>query len=99
MRLPKVSESALPAWAMSNDVFFDGIVLQEIEGKGFGVVTEKELPSEDKLDIQPLLRVPQALILSAKALTEHARVDGHFRELLAAAGGVVSHVWLSFSVS
>jgi hypothetical protein len=96
MKLTEVSISALPAWAKLNDVFFYDISVHDIEGKGFGLIADQPLSSEYVFDMPVLLRVPKELILSKEAIEEHARVDKHFRELLAAAGGVVRLEYLVF---
>jgi hypothetical protein len=91
MRRAELPITALPAWTKLNNVIFNDISVDDMEGKGFGLLADRPLSSEDAFDIPVLLRVPKDLILSAEAVGEHARVDGEFRLLLAAAGGVVGH--------
>jgi hypothetical protein len=91
MRRAELPITALPAWTKLNNVIFNDISVDDMEGKGFGLLADRPLSSEDAFDIPVLLRVPKDLILSAGAVGEHARVDGEFRQLLAAAGGVVGH--------
>lgn len=92
MRRTELSVSALPAWAKLNDVVFYDIGVKDIETKGFGLVAERVLSSEEAFDVPALLRLPKDLVLSAETIQEHSKVDKHFRELLSAAGGVVGHV-------
>jgi hypothetical protein len=89
MRRTKLPISALPAWCKLNDVTFIDTAVAEIEGKGFGLITERSLSSQDTFDTPTLLLVPSDLILSAAAIEEHAKADHHFRQLLDTAGGKV----------
>ena len=89
MRRTELPISALPAWAKLNDVIFYDISVHDIEGKGYGLVADRSLSSEDAFDMPVLLHIPKDLILSKEVVEEHARVDKDFRGLLAAAGGVV----------
>jgi len=89
MRRAELPITAIPAWMKLNDVIFYDVSVHGIEGKGSGLLADRPLSSEDTFDMPVLLRVPKDLILSAEAVEEHARVDKDFRELLAAAGGVV----------
>jgi len=81
--------SALPAWCKLNDATFLDTSVQYLEGKGFGILTERALSSEDTFEVPTLLLIPHSLVLSAEAIEEHAKVDQHFRQLLDAAGGKV----------
>lgn len=90
MRRTKLHISALPAWCKLNDVTFIDTTVKETEGKGSGLVTERDLSSQDTFDTPALLLIPHDLILSAEAIEEHAKVDHHFRHLLDAAGGKVN---------
>jgi hypothetical protein len=89
MRRTKLPISALPAWCKLNDLTFLDTAVTEIAGKGFGLVTERRLSSQDTFDTPTLLLVPNDLVLSTSAIEEHAKVDHHFRQLLDAAGGKV----------
>ncbi|KAF7556229.1 hypothetical protein G7046_g6370 [Stylonectria norvegica] len=79
---PQLSIDAFPAWARLNNVDFGHAQLQETEGKGLGLVVEKDLRSGDG----PLLRIPHDLVLSAAAVEDYAKVDQNFRQLLEVAG-------------
>lgn len=92
MRRTELSISALPAWAKLNEALFYDIRVENIEGRGLGLVAERSLTSEETFDVPILLRIPRDLVLSAETIVEHTRVDKHFRELLSAAGGAVGHV-------
>ncbi|TVY82333.1 SET domain-containing protein [Lachnellula suecica] len=88
MRREHLPTAALPAWSKLNDVSFIDISVQDLgDAKGSGLVTSRALSSKDTYDIPTLLTIPHDLVLSAEAIEEHAKVDLHFRELLAAAGG------------
>jgi hypothetical protein len=89
MRRAELPISALPAWTKLNDVVFYDISVHPVEGKGFGFLADRTLSSEETFDRPVLLRIPKDLILSAKAVKEHARVDKDFNKLLISAGGVV----------
>lgn len=90
MRRSQLPITALPAWSKLNDATFIDITVQDLgEAKGFGLATERALSSEETFDVPTLLIVPHELILSAKAIEEHAKVDHHFKQLLEAAGGTV----------
>jgi hypothetical protein len=99
MRRAELPITALPAWAKLNDVIFSDISVQGIEGKGFGLIADQPLSSEDAFDLPVLLRVPKDLILSTATVEEHSLVDKDFGELLAAAGGVVRNNDLPCHVS
>lgn len=60
--------------------------------RGFTLVADKPLSSAETSDLPTLLSIPSDLVLSAATVEEHAKVDGHFRELLDAAGGLVRHL-------
>jgi hypothetical protein len=88
--------TALPAWSKLNDVSFIDIEVQELpESKGFGLVSSRNLSSEDTYDIPTLLEIPRDLVLSAEAVEEWAKADGNFKELLGAAGGKVLTAFLT----
>jgi len=84
--------SALPAWCKLNDATFLDTSVQNLQGRGFGIVTERTLSSEDTFDVPNLLLIPHDLILSAEAIEEHTKVDQHFHQLLDVAGGKVCSV-------
>ncbi|KAG9249005.1 SET domain-containing protein [Calycina marina] len=79
--------TALPAFCKLADVTFLGAVVRELDGRGFGLVADRTLSSEDTCEVSNLLLVPHDLILSAAFIEEHAKVDHHLRELLDVAGG------------
>jgi hypothetical protein len=99
MRRTELPIAALPAWTKFNDVIFYNTNVHDIEGKGFGLVADRPLSSEDSFDMPVLLRVPKDLILSAEAIEQYVQVDKDFRELLTAAGGVVRNNNLTCHVS
>lgn len=101
----QLSIDAFPAWARLNDVDFTHVKLQETEGKGFGLVAEKDLNEKEKESgdgdakdgkspsketATALVRIPHDLVLSAAAVEEYAKVDQNFRQLLEIAGHQVN---------
>jgi hypothetical protein len=90
MRRATLPISALPAWCKLNDVTFLDIAVKELGFRGFGLITERGLSSEDTFEIPTLLLVPHDLVLSAEAVEEHGKVDHHFKQLVDAAGKNVS---------
>ncbi|KAK3378072.1 hypothetical protein B0H63DRAFT_235563 [Podospora didyma] len=84
---PKISIGDLPAWAHLNSIAFSNIKVAKSEGKGYGVICERDLTSpQDSLDTPALLTVPHDLILNAAAVEEYAKEDRTFRQLLDAVG-------------
>jgi hypothetical protein len=80
--------TALPAWSKLNDVTFLDIHVSSLSpSKGFGLVTERALSSENVVEKPTLMIVPKDLVLSEESVEEWAKVDGWFRELLGKAGG------------
>lgn len=77
-----------PAWALLNSLDFAQAKLQDVEGKGFGLVSRKDIASEDDGGASnvELLRIPHDLILSSDAIENYAKVDQNFKQLLDAAG-------------
>jgi hypothetical protein len=78
----------LPAWLALNDVSLYDAKVSQIEGKGCGLVADRNLSTAggDTFDIPALLTVPHALVLNAEAVEEYAKEDRNFRQLLDAAG-------------
>ena len=89
MRRAPLPISALLAWSKLNDVDFLDTAVQDLGSRGFGLVTTRALSSEDVSDMPTLLIIPHDLILGAVSVEEFAKVDQHFRQLLAVAGGTV----------
>lgn len=74
---------------MLNNITFAGVRVEDIEGRGLGLVAEKHLISED-VELPALLTIPKELILSAVTVEEHAKENKDFRELLDVAGRQVN---------
>lgn len=89
MRRAQLPISALPAWMKLNDVMLYDVRVEDLGERGFGLVAERPLSSEDNFNIPTMLNVPKDLILSAKTVEEYAKADKDFRELLNTAGGIV----------
>ena len=92
----QLSIEALPGWAHLNGVGFLNVKLDNVEGKGIGLVASQTLSlaadDEGAKDDAPLLKVPRDLVLSAESVAEFAKVDQHFKQLLEAVGHVVCTV-------
>ncbi|KAH7326183.1 hypothetical protein B0I35DRAFT_128009 [Stachybotrys elegans] len=74
-----------PAWAGLNDIHFDKVAIQEIQGKGLGLAAVSDLSSNGNgNDRSVLLRIPRELVLSGDAVDEYAKVDHNFQQLLQA---------------
>lgn len=87
MRRGEFSLNALPAWCALNDVSFIDVKVDDVEGRGYGLVADRDLINdEDNVEVPTLLTVPKDLVLSAEAVEEYAKVDKNFRELYEAAG-------------
>ncbi|KAI1875386.1 hypothetical protein JX265_004444 [Neoarthrinium moseri] len=87
MRRGEFSLPAFPAWCSFNDVSFFDVHAEELDGRGFGLVADKDLVNDkDNVEIPTLLTIPRDLVLSAAAVEEYAKVDKNFRDLLEAAG-------------
>ncbi|KAI1632995.1 hypothetical protein F4809DRAFT_644891 [Biscogniauxia mediterranea] len=79
--------SALPAWCVLNDVSFVDVEVADIDGRGLGLVAERDLINEEgNVEIPTLLTIPKDLVLSAAGVEEYARENKDFRQLLNAAG-------------
>ncbi|KAI5923070.1 hypothetical protein F4810DRAFT_701337 [Camillea tinctor] len=79
--------SALPIWCILNDISFVDVEVADINGRGLGLIAERDLINEeDNVEIPTLLTVPQDLVLSAEGVEEYARENKYFRQLLHAAG-------------
>ncbi|RYP30893.1 hypothetical protein DL767_006025 [Monosporascus sp. MG133] len=76
----------LAAWCLLNDVTFVDTKVQHIEGRGYGLVAERELRTEDDNKSLTILKVPRDLVLSSEGVEEYARENKEFRQLLDAAG-------------
>jgi hypothetical protein len=87
MSPPELPIDALPAWARLNDIAFIDIKVVNTEGKGYGVVCERKLSTEEgTFDLPTLLTVPHSLVLNGEAVNEYAKEDRNFRQLLDVAG-------------
>ena len=73
--------AALRAWARLNDVDYDSLEVQEVSSKGLGLVLQNATAHDEN---ETLLRVPQDLVLSSQLVSDFARVDKNFGQLLEA---------------
>ena len=89
MKREQLPITALHAYAKLNDISFNGVEVQDLAAKGYGLVAERPLNSEDATEFLNLLHIPHALILCAETVEEHAKFDHQFRQLLDVAGGKV----------
>ena len=79
--------SSLSPWCELYNVRFSGAKVEETEGKGYGLVAERDLSNEvAKSGNLALLSVPRELVLSAEAVVEYAKVDRNLKQLLDAVG-------------
>ncbi|ROT35504.1 SET domain-containing protein [Sodiomyces alkalinus F11] len=79
-------EAALPVWNRLNNVVLINVTPRHVPQRGAGLVAERDL-THDNTGLSPALaRIPRDLVLSHQSVEEFTKVDGHFRELLDAAG-------------
>ncbi|KAI1380810.1 SET domain-containing protein [Hypoxylon crocopeplum] len=77
----------LSAWCVLNDVGFFGVKAAGVDGRGYGLVAERDLVNEDgNSEFPALVTIPRELILSAEGVEEYAKENKDFRQLLDAAG-------------
>jgi hypothetical protein len=95
MRRGRFPLSNLPAWCILNDISFSGVNAADIEGRGLGLIAEKDLNDDDDDDGTEvsalLMTIPKDLVLSAAGVEEYAKESKDFRQLLDAAGHQVDH--------
>jgi len=77
----------LPAWCALNDVKFRNVKIEEVEGRGYGLVADADLSPSGA---DAMLEIPHDLVLSAQAVEDYAKIDQNFRGLLEKAGRQVS---------
>ena len=90
MKRGQFTIESLPAWCLLNDVKFIDAKPQNIEGRGYGLVAERELANNNNDENLPILKVPRDLVLSSAGVEEYAKEHKDFRQLLDAAGRQVS---------
>lgn len=90
MKRGHFSIDSLPAWCILNDVKFVDVKVHDIEGRGYGLLAEKDLANENDNENCTILKVPRDLILSSQSVEEYAKENKEFRQLLDAAGHQVS---------
>lgn len=92
MRPPVLPLSSLRSWAKFNGIDFENISVEKNkEYGGHGIITTTTIPgsAQGQEDSLTVLNVPKDLILSAETITEHAKIDKHFGQILEAVGGHV----------
>ncbi|KAI1751785.1 hypothetical protein F4782DRAFT_540800 [Xylaria castorea] len=77
--------SNLPAWCVFNNITFAGVDVADVDGRGLGLIAEKDLDNEND-DLPALLTIPKELVLSATTVEEYAKENKDFRQLLDVAG-------------
>ncbi|TRX95276.1 hypothetical protein FHL15_003968 [Xylaria flabelliformis] len=82
--------SSLPAWCVFNSITFAGVDVADVDGRGLGLVAEKDLNNESN-NLPALLTIPKELILSATGIEAYAKENKDFRQLLDVAGHQVAH--------
>lgn len=93
MSPPRLPIDTLPAWALLNGISFTNAKVQNIPGKGFGLISEKDYKVDH--DSKPkssstFLTVPHDLVLNVAAVEEYAKEDKNFKQLLDAVGHQVN---------
>ncbi|KAI6372200.1 hypothetical protein MCOR07_007767 [Pyricularia oryzae] len=73
-------------WARFNGVVFDGAAITQTEGKGYGLVAQRDLQAKDGEDTTVLLSVPRELLLNSEYVEQCSKTDQRFRDLFDAAG-------------
>lgn len=88
MSFLQLSIDTFPSWARLNDIKFNRVKLEDIQGKGYGLVASEDISadSHSAAAALPIIQIPQDLVLSAEAVDEYAKVDFNFRQLLDVAG-------------
>jgi hypothetical protein len=86
MRRGQFPLSSLPAWCVLNDITFAGVSVTDIEGRGLGLIAQKDFHDGDATETPALLTVPKELVLSAVGVEEYTKESTDFRQLLDAAG-------------
>lgn len=85
--LPHLPISSLPVWRALNDISFVDTSIADIPGKGYGLVANRNLTTEESTFDRPsLVSVPHNLILNAETVEQYAKQDRNFRQLLDAVG-------------
>jgi hypothetical protein len=91
MRRGQFPLESLPAWCVLNDVTFVDVKVSNVQGRGNGLVAERDLMNEaDNVEVPTLLTIPKELVLSAEGVEEYAKENKNFRHLLDVAGHQVS---------
>ncbi|KAI0143944.1 SET domain-containing protein [Hypoxylon sp. NC0597] len=87
MRRGRFSLDDLPAWCVLNDVTFVDVKVANINGRGYGLIADRDLANEDEnVELPALLAVPKDLVLSTEGVEEYAKENKDFRLLLNIAG-------------
>ncbi|KAM7187567.1 hypothetical protein V8F20_010934, partial [Naviculisporaceae sp. PSN 640] len=89
MSPPRLPIETLPAWALLNGISFTNTKVQEITGKGFGLVCENYHTVDHDSGAESsstILTVPHDVVLNVAAVEEYAKEDKNFRQLLDAVG-------------
>lgn len=87
MPRPELPIEALPAWSLLNNVCFLDVEIGETPGRGFGLVSGRDLNTTDRTFDRPaLITIPGSLVLNHGAVEEYAKEDRNFKQLLEVAG-------------
>lgn len=76
-----LSPSALQPWSQFSGGELHGVKIDDIEGRGCGVVAEKQVPTDHEADA-PLISVPRDLVLSLESVKKYAQLDKKLAEIL-----------------
>ena len=89
---------AFASWASLNDVVFKCVHPGAIPGRGGALLATRDLDLPGADGAEPLMVVPNDLIMSLERVQQHAKVDQDFREVLESLGefGRVGHLHIPF---
>lgn len=82
MTSPQLPIDHLPDWARLNGIELLNARVDQVEGKGWGLLYTSDAVTENST----VLRVPRDLVLSAEAVDDFGKIDQNFRKLLNTAG-------------
>jgi hypothetical protein len=80
--MSRLDFSILKVSSRLNDVLFHDVECLSVEGKGWGLVSTRDLTD----DLPTLLRIPHDLVLNKDAVEEYSNIFRQFKELYDAVG-------------
>jgi hypothetical protein len=79
MKRSELPLTLLDSWAKINDISLHKVKIDNIQGRGFGIVADQNIGQSPN---STLIVVPKELVLSAESVHDWAKTDIHLRELL-----------------